>query len=88
MAVQTPIARACAEPWNALRMSASELGTSSAPATPCRPRARIRTSAVGATAHATEAIPKPSSPQNRTRLRPNRSDSDPASRMTEPSVSR
>ena len=67
---------------------ASELGTSSAPVTPCSPRATISTVAPGAIAASSEVTPNPISPAANTRLRPNRSDSEPASRMNDPSVTR
>ena len=43
-------------------MTASEEGTSSAPAMPCSARIAISTSTVGAIAHSTDASPKPASP--------------------------
>ena len=53
-AVQAPIAAARSFAGKAATMIASELGTSSAPAAPCRPRAAISVSVVGASAQATE----------------------------------
>ena len=69
-AVQRPIAVPCAAPRNVDRMRARELGTSSAPATPCRPRATIRKSPVGASAQAIEVRANPMSPKRITTMRP------------------
>src|SRR6185312_5179165 len=87
-AVQLPIACACASPVNPSRINASELGTSKAAATPCNPRAAIRKVGVGASAQSTEVRPKPTRPAANTRLRPNRSETDPAIRISELSESR
>ena len=87
-AVQMPIAFACVAPRWVLMMSASELGTSSAPATPCAARATMSSSAVGARPHAIEVTPKPMSPMRRMATRPKRSLSEPASRMSAPRVMR
>ena len=51
-------------------MIASELGTSSAPAAPCSPRAAINVSVVGASAHATENSPNAAAPSENTRRSP------------------
>ena len=57
-AVQVPTARPRAAPSKVAATIASEPGTSSAPATPCRARAPIRNSAVGAIAQSAEVAPK------------------------------
>ena len=67
---------------------ARELGTSSAPATPCRARATIKIVALGATAASSDVTPKPIRPTANARFRPNRSDSEPASKIRDPSVNR
>ncbi|CPU67391.1 Uncharacterised protein [Mycobacteroides abscessus] len=85
-AVQEPIARACRSPSNVEMIMASELGTSRAPATPWRPRATTRTRPSGASAHATDVTANPTSPIAMMRRRPWTSDSDPARRMSAPSV--
>jgi hypothetical protein len=87
-AVHDPIAFAWAGPENVERMSASELGTRSAPAMPWRARAAMSTPAVGATAQISDVTPNPTRPQNSTFLRPKASEREPASRMMEPSVMR
>jgi hypothetical protein len=87
-AVHWPMALARAVPSKYEVISASELGTSRAPATPCRAREMTRTSAVGANAHISDVRPKPNSPTRRIRIRPSTSDSDPARRMREPRVIR
>ena len=51
-AVHEPIAAPRSRSGNAATMIASELGASSAPAAPCKARAAISVSTVGATAHA------------------------------------
>ena len=87
-AVQVPIAAARSPSPNVSRISASELGTSRAPATPCTPRAAIRTSLLGASAHTSEHTPKPIRPAWNTRRRPSTSPSDPPSNSSDDSVSR
>ena len=87
-AVHAPIAFAWPAPEKLPTIIASELGTSNAPAIPCSARATISTGAVGANAHASDVTAKPIRPAANTRLRPNRSDSDPASRIRDPNVSR
>ena len=84
IAVQRPIARPCAGPRNVDVIRASELGTRNAPAAPCAARAMMRKSGSGAAATAIEAMPKPTSPMRRTRMRPNASLTDPATRMSAP----
>ena len=51
-------------------MIASEAGVSSAPNTPCRPRATTSSSIVGATAHSSDASPKPATPRLKIRRSP------------------
>ncbi|RIH88939.1 hypothetical protein Mterra_00890 [Calidithermus terrae] len=67
---QTPMARPCSPSENPARISASEPGTSRAPATPCNSRPRISTSMLGASPHRAEVTPKPTSPTAYIRLRP------------------
>ena len=69
-AVQAPIAAARSAGGKAATMTASELGTSSAPAAPCNPRAAINVSVVGASAHATEKNPNAAAPSANTRRSP------------------
>ena len=69
-AVQVPIARPAASPRKLDMISASELGTRSAPKMPCTNRAAIRIPTLGATAQAREATRNPTSPATRIRLRP------------------
>jgi len=87
-AVQVPIAFPCAGPSKCEMMSAIELGTKSAPATPCSARAAMRRPASGASAHMIDVAANPTRPAANTRRRPNRSESDPAIKMSDPSVSR
>ena len=68
-------------------MTASALGVSSAPNTPCSARAATRTSMVGAAAQSMEATPKPPTPKLNTRRSPNTSPSEPPTRISEPSMS-
>ena len=58
-----------------------------APPIPCPPRARIRNSADGETAHNSEVKENRTSPIENTRRRPIRSASEPAVSSTEASVS-
>ena len=69
-AVQVPIAAARSWSWNVEVMIASEEGTSSAPNTPCSPRAAIRKPAPGAMPHRSEVTPKPATPVAKIRRRP------------------
>ncbi len=69
-------------------MSASELGTSSAPAIPCSPRDTMKPLRLIATAQSSEVTPKPISPMRRITIRPSTSESEPASRISAPSVMR
>ncbi len=69
-------------------MRARELGTRNAPAAPCAARATIRNSGSGARATATDATPNPMSPMRITSTRPNASLTEPATRISAPSVIR
>jgi hypothetical protein len=69
-------------------ITASALGVSSAPKTPCSARPATSTSIVGATAQITDTMPNPPTPIENTRRSPYRSPSEPATRISEPSVSR
>ena len=69
-AVQEPIAAARSPGPKTAVMIASELGTSSAPNAPCSARAAIKTAIDGATAHSSEAVPKPATPIAKIRRRP------------------
>ncbi len=70
-AVQVPTALPRASPEKVAATIASEPGTSSAPATPCRARAPTRNSSEGATAQRAEQAPKAISPITYIRRRPN-----------------
>jgi hypothetical protein len=61
-AVHVPIAPPRSSAGNVLTITASELGTSSAPATPWTIRAATSTPIVGAAAQIAEATPKPPTP--------------------------
>ena len=86
-AVQVPTALPRAAPSKVAATIASEPGTSSAPAIPCRARAAIRNSTVGATAQRIEVAPKAIRPKTNIRRRPNWSPSEPPTRSSETSVS-
>ncbi len=87
-AVQLPIAGPRSDSRNVATITARALGVSSAPATPCRARAAINAPIVGASAHSSDATPKPPTPSAKMRRSPYRSPSDPPTRISEPSVSR
>ncbi len=87
-AVHLPIASARSFSSNESTISASVLGTSSAPKVPWTARAPIRKLLLGATAHSSEQTPKPTRPIANTRRRPNRSPSEPPISKSEESVSR
>ena len=53
-----------------MTITASALGMSSAPKTPCSARAATSNSIVGASAHSTDAAPKPATPVAKTRRSP------------------
>ena len=67
---------------------ASAAGVSSAPATPCRPRATIEHADGGRPAQASEKTPKSATPATKIRRSPKMSASEPATRMSDASVSR
>jgi hypothetical protein len=87
-AVHVPIAAPRSSAGKTAVMTASEEGTSSAPAMPCSARIAISTSTLGAIAHSTDASPKPASPTEKIFFRPIRSPSEPPTSSSEPSVSR
>ena len=87
-AVQLPIAAPRSDAEKVFTITASELGTSSAPAIPCTARAATSGPIDGASAHASDATPKPATPIAKIRRSPYRSPSDPPTRISEPSVSR
>ncbi len=58
-----PIAWPRSDSGKVLTITASELGTSSAPATPCTARATTSAPIDGDSAHASEATPKPTTPE-------------------------
>ena len=63
-------------------------GVSSAPPTPCSPRAAISSPMLGAIAQISDATANHATPMTKIFLRPKRSDSAPASRMRPARVSR
>jgi hypothetical protein len=87
-AVQVPIAGPRSRSGNVLTITASELGVSSAPATPCSARNATNSPIVGASAHSSDVTPKPPAPSANIRRSPKMSPRDPPSRISEPSVSR
>ena len=87
-AVQEPIAAPRSSCGKTETMMASAAGVSSAPATPCRPRATMSTPTVGARAQASEKTPKSATPATKIRRSPKMSASEPATRMSDASVSR
>jgi hypothetical protein len=70
-AVQVPTALPRASPSKVAATIASEPGTSSAPAIPCRARAPTKNSSEGATAQSAEVAPKAIRPATNIRRRPN-----------------
>jgi hypothetical protein len=87
-AVQVPIARPRASPLKVEVRIASDPGTSSAPARPCRPRRAIRKPVSGASAHRIDVTPNPASPIAKIRRRPKWSPSEPPTRSSDTSASR
>ena len=69
-AVHVPIALPRSRSEKVAVMIPSVAGTRSAPVTPCSPRARISSVAVGAAAHNSEVTPNPMTPSENMRLRP------------------
>ncbi len=86
-AVQVPTALPRAAPSKVAATIASDPGTSSAPAIPCRARAPTRNSTVGATAQSAEVAPKAIRPKTNIRRRPNWSPSEPPTSSRETRVS-
>ena len=68
-------------------MIASDPGVSSAPPMPCTTRAAISTRTFGARPHSSEAAANQVTPIRNTRRRPNRSPSEPPSRISEARLS-
>ena len=87
-AVHDPIAPPRSAGGKAATITASALGVKSAPNTPCKPRAPTTNQIDGATAHSSDAAPKPPTPSANTRRSPNTSPSDPPTRISDPSASR
>ena len=69
-AVHEPIAAPRSSGSNVETITASALGVSSAPKTPCSARPAISTSMLGASAHSSETTPKPPTPIENTRRSP------------------
>ena len=65
-----PKARPCSSPWKVAVMMASEPGTRTAPAAPCRIRQTIRNSIDGAIPHRSEVAANPTRPIANMRRRP------------------
>ncbi len=82
-----PIAWVRSPGWKAASMIARLAGVISAPPMPCSPRAAMSHPMPGAAAHATEARVNQPSPARNTRRRPQRSLSQPASRISDARVS-
>ena len=78
VAPQIPNAVPRSLPWNSWASSASETANIVAPPTPCRPRARMRKFAPGATPQSSEPPVNTITPTAKTDLRPSRSASEPA----------
>ena len=87
-AVHEPMAAPRSSSGNVATMTASALGASSAPARPWSARAATSVPIVGATAQSSEVTPNPPTPSAKIRRSPNRSPSEPPTRMSEPSTSR
>ena len=85
---QAPMARARSCGRKLASRMARLPGVSSAPPTPCTMRAATSRGALGATAHSSEAAANTTMPSWKMRLRPNRSPSDPPSRISDDTVSR
>ena len=87
-AVHVPIAGPRSRAGNVATITASELGVSSAPATPWSARNTISSVIEGAIAHSSEAAPNPPTPSANTRRSPKMSPSEPPSRISDPSITR
>jgi hypothetical protein len=83
-----PTARLSSAGGKAARSSASVLGISSAPATPCSTRAPISMPVVVDSAHSSDVSAKPTMPIMKTFLRPKRSPSLPPTISSTASASR
>ena len=79
---QAPIAFARSSWWKTPWIMDRLPGVSSAAPMPCRIRATISTSGVGAMPHNSEAAANQTVPTTKIRRRPNRSPSDPPSRIS------
>ena len=86
-AVQVPTAFPRASPSKVEATIASDPGTSSAPATPCRARAPISMPVLGAIAQRADVTPNDASPITKIRRRPNWSPSEPPTSSSETSES-
>ena len=82
-----PIARVRSPGWKVASMIARLAGVISAPPIPCTARAAMSHPMPGAAAHSTDARVNQPSPARNTRRRPQRSLSEPASRISEARVS-
>ncbi|HEX9516898.1 MAG TPA: hypothetical protein VF940_12060 [Streptosporangiaceae bacterium] len=82
-----PIARVRSAGWKVASMIARLAGVISAPPMPCTARAAMSQPMPGAAAHSTDAAVNQPSPARNTRRRPQRSLSEPASRISEARVS-
>ena len=87
-AVHAPIAAPRSSPLKVAAITARPAGVSSAPAMPCRPRARIKVVPSGAAAQRIDVRPKLTIPIRNRRRAPKRSPSEPPTSNSEPSVSR
>ena len=87
-AVQAPMAAPRSSPLKVAVIVASAAGGEDGPGDPCSARAAIRVSPLQARAHTREVAPKAISPPVSTRRLPNRSASEPPSRISEPRVRR
>ena len=87
-ASQEPTAAPRSAGGKAATMTASALGASSAPKTPCATRPPTITSMLGASAHTSDVAPNPTSPIEKTRRSPKTSPSEPPTRISDASASR
>ncbi len=86
--VQVPIAAPRSSPLKVDVITASPAGVRSAPVTPWSARATISVFPSGAAAQRADITPKPMIPMRKIRRAPNRSLSEPPTRISEPRVSR
>ena len=87
-ASQDPTAAPRCAGGNAVTITASALGVSSAPNTPWSTRPATSTSMLGASAHTIDVTPNPRTPSENTRRSPYTSPSDPPTRISAASASR